>query len=110
MNRIIDTVSRSRASALGVLLASIAIAASAAPAAPELRTLSSSCANCHGTSGQGAGAMPSLAGASKAHLAEQMRLFRDGKRAATVMHQIAKGYSDDEIDALAEHFSRQAAK
>jgi cytochrome subunit of sulfide dehydrogenase len=108
MNRIIDTMSRSRV--LGALLASAAAAASAAPAAPELRTLSSSCANCHGTNGHGTGAMPSLAGASKAHLAEQMRLFRDGKRPATVMHQIAKGYSDEEIDALAEHYSRQAAK
>ena len=37
-----------------------------------------------------------------------MREFRDGKRAATVMHQIAKGYSDAQIDAIAEQFARQS--
>jgi cytochrome c553 len=36
-----------------------------------------------------------------------MRAFRDGKRPATIMHQIAKGYTDAQIDAVAEHFARQ---
>ena len=83
--------------------------AHAAPDAAALRTLAGSCANCHGTLGRSAGAMPGLAGMPKAHLAEQMRLFRDAKRPATVMHQLAKGYSDAQIDALAEHFARQQA-
>ena len=48
-----------------------------------------------------------LAGLPKDHIATQMRAFRDGKRPATVMHQIAKGYSDPQIDALAAWFSAQ---
>jgi cytochrome c553 len=39
-----------------------------------------------------------------------MRLFRDGKRPATIMHQISKGYSDQQIEQLADYFARQAAK
>lgn len=69
--------------------------------------LASNCANCHGTQGKAIGAMPSLAGQPQATIAEQMRAFRDGKRPATIMHQLAKGYSDAQIDAIAGHFSKQ---
>ena len=41
------------------------------------------------------------------HLGDQMRAFRDGQRPATVMHQIAKGYTDQQIDALAAWFAAQ---
>ena len=75
--------------------------------ANQARYIAANCANCHGTTGKSAGAMPSLAGQSKVYLLEQMRAFRDGKRTATIMHQIAKGYTDAQIDAVAEHFSRQ---
>jgi sulfide dehydrogenase cytochrome subunit len=75
--------------------------------ANQARYVAANCANCHGTTGRSSGAMPSLAGQSKTYLVEQMRAFRDGKRSATIMHQIAKGYTDAQIDALADHFSRQ---
>ncbi len=72
--------------------------------------LAGNCANCHGTAGKSATPqMPGLAGQSKDKLAQSMRDFRDGKRAATIMHQLAKGYSDKQIDLLAEYFSRQKA-
>jgi len=69
--------------------------------------LASNCSNCHGTLGNAQGAMPSLAGLQKATIVEQMRAFRDGKRPATIMHQLAKGYTDPQIEAIAEFFSRQ---
>jgi sulfide dehydrogenase cytochrome subunit len=75
--------------------------------ANQARYIAANCANCHGTTGKSSGAMPSLSGQSKVYLLEQMRAFRDGKRTATIMHQIAKGYTDAQIDAVAEHFSRQ---
>ncbi len=53
--------------------------------------------------------MPELAGLSREHIAQRMRAFRDGTRRATIMHQLAKGYSDAQIDALADHFSRLPA-
>lgn len=73
------------------------------------RNLAAACAICHGTLGQPAPGAPliPLAGLPRDHIATQMRAFRDGKRPATVMHQIAKGYSDVQIEALATWFSQQ---
>ena len=89
---------------------SAAVAQAQQPADADVRSaalLASNCANCHGTLGNAQGAMPSLAGQQKTYIVEQMRAFRDGKRPATVMHQLAKGYTDPQIDAIAEFFSRQ---
>jgi cytochrome c553 len=36
-----------------------------------------------------------------------MKAFKDGKREATVMHQIAKGFTDGEIAAMAAYFASQ---
>jgi len=72
--------------------------------------LAANCANCHGTQGRGAGAMPSIAGQNKEYLVEQMRAFRDGKRPATVMQHLAKGYTDAQINLIAEHFARQPVR
>jgi cytochrome c553 len=83
-------------------------AAAAAPqAAQPVRYLAANCANCHGTSGRSTGAMPSLAGHDAATLLERLRQFRDGKRPATVMHQIARGYTDEQLAAIAAHFGAQ---
>jgi sulfide dehydrogenase cytochrome subunit len=71
------------------------------------RYLAANCANCHGTTGQAQGGMPSLAGQPKAFIVDQIKAFRDGKRAATIMHQLSKGYTDQQIDLIADHFSRQ---
>ena len=96
----------------------LAIIASAAFAALPLsaaaqdtagRNLAAGCAICHGTQGQPAPGAPliALAGMPRDHIASQMRAFRDGKRPATVMHQIAKGYTDAQIDAMAAWFAAQ---
>lgn len=69
--------------------------------------LASNCANCHGTLGTAQGAMPSLAGQPKTYIVEQMRAFRDGKRPATIMHQLAKGYTDQQVELIADFYSRQ---
>lgn len=76
---------------------------------PNAGYLAANCANCHGTTGNAKGAMPSLAGRPKTYLIEQMKAFRDGKRAATIMPQLAKGYTDAQIDAIADYFARQTA-
>jgi sulfide dehydrogenase cytochrome subunit len=73
------------------------------------RNLAAACAICHGTEGKvapGAPVIP-LAGLPQDHIAGQMRAFRDGKRPATVMHQIAKGYNDAQIDAIAAWYAAQ---
>lgn len=72
--------------------------------------LAANCANCHGTKGSATGAMPSLAGLKAGYISEQMRAYRDGKRPGTIMHQLAKGYTDAQIDLIAGYFAAQTAK
>ena len=80
------------------------------PYAHTGRDLAASCAICHGTSGVNAGGMPNLAGQPKDYLVLQLRDFRDGKRPATIMHQIAKGLSEEQIDAVAAFYAAQKTK
>lgn len=87
------------------------LAAGAAIAAPpeggDTRALAAACAACHGTDGIAVGLtpMPRLAGLSRDYLLAQMRAFRDGSRPATVMQQIAKGFSDAQTARLADYFA-----
>lgn len=69
--------------------------------------LALACAGCHGPGGKSHGAVPSIAGRSPAEFAGLMRDFREGRRPATVMNRIAKAYGDEDIDRLADHFSRR---
>ena len=90
-----------------VLAAALAVAPAAAQDV-QGRNLAAPCAICHGTEGRVVtDALIPLAGLPRDHIATQMRAFRDGKRPATVMHQIAKGYTDPQIDALAAWFAAQ---
>ena len=91
------------------LLLAVALGAAAISAhAQDAQRLAAPCAICHGTDGRAVtkDVVP-LAGLPREHIASQMRAFRDGQRPATVMHQIAKGYTDAQIDALAAWFSAQ---
>ena len=93
---------------LRVLLACMACTALQAHAQDRAQQLASACAICHGTDGRGdSQVLPPLAGMPREHIASQMRAFRDGQRPATVMHQIARGYTDEQIDALAAWFAAQ---
>lgn len=74
------------------------------------RNLAATCANCHGTTGQSVAPMPTLSGLSKDTIVRTMREFREGKRPATVMHQLAKGYTDEQIDLIAGYFAAQKAR
>ncbi len=99
--------SRTLASAIG---AAAVLFWSAVPAhAQSAQYLAANCANCHGTDGRsaGGGGMPGLAGLSPTYFAEQMKAFREGTRKATIMHQLAKGYTEQQIADLAEYFARQ---
>jgi cytochrome c553 len=94
-----------------LLFAALALAALSAAAQDTAgRNLAAPCAICHGTDGRGAtkdSPLIPLAGLPRDHIATQMRAFRDGKRPASVMHQIAKGYTDPQIDAIAGWFAAQ---
>lgn len=88
-------------------LAALALPVAAQPEGTRARDLASTCANCHGTLGKAQGAVPALAGQSKADIVQKMNDFRDGKRPATIMHQLAKGYTPEQIDLIAGWLSQQ---
>jgi cytochrome subunit of sulfide dehydrogenase len=98
--------------ALGLAL----LAAAAAPAlaqegalALQQQSLAASCAACHGSNGKppATATLPALAGMPAAELIARMRAFRSGARPATVMRQLALGYSDAQIEALGAFFASQ---
>ena len=71
------------------------------------RDLATTCSGCHGTYGRSASGMPTIAGLDQAYIVKQMNDFKSGARSATVMQQIAKGFNDEQIAALAAYFSVQ---
>jgi len=94
--------------ALAALFAAGAAPAWAQAGDPNLgRNLAATCANCHGTDGRSAGGTPSLAGANRADLVRKMQDFKAGRTPATVMHQLAKGYTDEQIALAADWFAAQ---
>ena len=67
--------------------------------------LSISCAGCHGIDGRSPGSMPSIAGKSSDFIATALRQFSSGARPATVMGRHATGYTDEEIQLIADYFA-----
>ncbi|MDP6473621.1 MAG: c-type cytochrome [Alphaproteobacteria bacterium] len=74
---------------------------------PSPTVLANTCFSCHGTDGKSPGAMPSLDEKSASYIAQTLREFRSDEIENTVMSRIAKGFSDAEIDALAEQLGRK---
>ena len=82
--------------------------AAAQAADPNLaRNVAANCANCHGTNGASLGVVPSLAGQSKADLVRKMQDYKAGRTQGTIMPQLAKGYTDEQIDLAAGFFAAQ---
>jgi sulfide dehydrogenase cytochrome subunit len=73
------------------------------------QSLAATCANCHGTQGKSVKdpSVPGLAGRPSAYIIEQMQAFKNGTREATIMHQIAKGYTNEQIKQMADYFASQ---
>ncbi|MFZ2650374.1 MAG: c-type cytochrome [Burkholderiaceae bacterium] len=74
------------------------------------RNLAATCANCHGTNGHARGDSKALAGVSAEKIVAALADFKSGALPATIMHQISKGYSDDQIKLIAAYFAAQPAK
>lgn len=73
------------------------------------RTLAATCASCHGTEGRARGAaMPPLAGMKADWMLELLADYRSGRQAGTVMPQIAKGYTEEQLRLIAAYFAAQA--
>ncbi len=74
----------------------------------QTRVWAASCAACHGTNGLSNSAIVSIAGQDKQVLLTKLLAYKRDQLTATVMHQHAKGYTDSELERLADYFSRQS--
>lgn len=94
---------------IAALLTLLPAATGAALAAePDLgRNLAATCAACHGTDGRTAGINANLAGVAKDTLVQTLKAFKSGEKPATVMHQLSKGYTDAQLDAIAGYLAAQ---
>ncbi|MEJ8838965.1 c-type cytochrome [Ramlibacter sp. AN1133] len=75
----------------------------------HLRTLAANCAQCHGTDGRTVpgSALPSIAGMPRDYLLTQLHAFKAGTRPSTIMQQLARGYTDEQLEQLAAFFAAQ---
>ncbi|CAN5909004.1 hypothetical protein BH11PSE3_BH11PSE3_15520 [soil metagenome] len=83
-----------------VLLASTAWAADAPPGA-------SSCTGCHASRQIADSVIPRIAGRKAADIVQFMREYRSGAWPSSVMGRIAKGFDEQQIDAIAAWFAAQ---
>ena len=75
------------------------------------RTIASACFGCHGAGAAGGTAIPPIIiGAPAKFIEASLIAFRDGRRPSTIMQRIAKGYTDEDIAAVAKYFAAQGGK
>lgn len=65
-------------------------------------SLAATCANCHGTNGVGVpnAGMPQINHLSSDAMLTQLKAFKSGARTGTIMHQLAKGYTDEQLQSV----------
>ena len=83
-----------------------AVVWSSATTATDLRAaiLANPCAGCHGMDGVSPGTIPSINHLSAESIVAALKAFKSGERPGTVMDRIAKGYTDEEIQRIADYF------
>ncbi len=79
----------------------------AADAVSRAELLASMCNTCHGANGKGAKPMPGIAGEEAEDFVDLMKAFASGEQPTSIMDRHAQGYTDAELEMLAEYFSRQ---
>jgi cytochrome c553 len=92
-----------------LLIAFMCVAVHAQEQTLYARALAASCAQCHGTDGHAVAgsAIPALARMPRGTLLAKMRAFQAGTVPATVMTQLARGFSDAQLQQLADFFAAQ---
>jgi len=67
------------------------------------------CLGCHTVAADGS-PVPPLGNFTAEQIVTAMQAFRSGTRPATVMNRIARGFSDEEIKAIADWYARSKTK
>lgn len=68
--------------------------------------LAQACLGCHGPEAAGQYGVPAIAGRPAPELAAQMTAFRANERPGTIMGRIARGYTPEEIAAVAAYLAQ----
>jgi len=66
-----------------------------------------SCSGCHAATPRVDTPVPPLAGRPAGDIATAMTEYKSGARKGTIMDRIAKGFSDEEIRAIAKWYEQQ---
>ena len=94
----------------GLATAALALGAGAAQAQTDplqVRSWAAACASCHGTNGKAQPGNEPLAGQNKDEMMKKLMDFKSGAKPATIMHQLAKGYTDEQLAAITAWFAAQ---
>jgi cytochrome subunit of sulfide dehydrogenase len=78
-----------------------------AASAAEAPAGAASCSGCHAANPRVDTPVPPLAGRPAGDIASQMVAFKAGQRPGTIMDRIAKGFSEEEIQAIAAWYESQ---
>jgi len=87
-------------------LGALAQAPTADAAAFQVKLWAASCMACHGTDGRAEGTGLTIGGLPAKDLLGKLLGYKRGTLSATIMHQHAKGYSDEELSRIADYFSK----
>jgi len=93
---------RTLAAAIGFASVSAAMVAWAEPPAGA-----AACSGCHPALARVTSPVPRLGGLDRIAIVRAMQDFRSGQRAGTVMDRIAKGFTDEEVQAIAAWYAAQ---
>ena len=65
--------------------------------------LAATCANCHGTNGNGVvgASIPLINTFTSEHMLTQLQAYKNGSREGTIMPQLTKGYTDEQLQTIA---------
>jgi cytochrome subunit of sulfide dehydrogenase len=81
--------------------------AAALAASPGPPPGASSCSGCHAAGAMVATPVPRLAGRKADEVVARMQAFKSGQMQSTIMNRIAKGFSDAEVQAIADWYAQQ---
>ena len=84
----------------GAMVCATALAADAPPGA-------TSCSGCHSPTATDTSTPPRLVGRDPAKMVAALQEFRSGQRKGTIMDRIVKGFTPEEIQAIAAWYGAQ---
>jgi cytochrome c553 len=94
------------ATRISVAAAMVLLIITGAGSAAEAPAGASSCTGCHAAA-SGSNAMRTLGGMPATEIAAKMTAFRSGNAQVTIMDRIAKGFTEEEIRAIATWYAAQ---